>query len=162
MQKLASLVSKFSAGILLAATCGSAFADVIAVNGAFTVSSPVTTQTGRVTRNVIPSNCAAPKAFPGTDDVLAHRYNSYNFQNNGPAACVTAILSTSDVMCSSNIYAVTYTPSFNPASVPTNYLADTNSSTGTPTVLFSLPMSFIVPANSPIVVDVLEAGGPRT
>jgi len=161
VQKSMGIASKICFGAVLAAVCGIAYADVI-VNDAFTAASPITTQTGRITRNGVPSTCGVPKVYPGTFDAVAHRFNAYTFQNNGPASCVTVTLSTTDPVCSSNIFAVAYTPSFNPASIATNYLADTGSATGTPTVGFSLPMSFFAPANSPVVVDVVESGGAGT
>lgn len=161
MKKLMGIASQFCLGAVFAAVCSVAYA-VVTVNDAFTAISPITTQTGRITRNGIASTCGVPKAYPGTFDAVAHRYNAYTFQNNGPTTCVTVTLSTTDPVCSSNIYAVAYTPSFNPASIATNYLADTGLATGTPTVNFSLPMSFLAPANSPVVIDVLESAGAAT
>ena len=109
-----------------------------------------TTMTGRIVRNGVASSCAVPKAYPGTQDLLANRrYDSYTFTNTSNAtACVTVDLTSS---CGLNIFGLAYLGSFNPANVQQNYLADNGSSfaaTGT--------FSFNVPAGQTFVVVVHE------
>jgi hypothetical protein len=109
-----------------------------------------TTMTGRIVRNGVASTCAVPKAYPGTQDLLANRrYDSYTFTNtSNVTACVTVNLTSS---CGVNIFGVAYLGSFNPANVQQNYLADNGLSfAGTGT------FSFNVPAGQTFVVVVHE------
>jgi hypothetical protein len=139
-------------GLLLAATCG--IAQAITINDTFTATTPTTTQTGRLFRDGLPGTCSG-KVEPAVFDAVAHRYNSYAVQNNGAAACVTVDVVT-QAGCTSSIFVVAYTPSFNPANIVPNYLSDNGfGNNGGADTAFS----FIAPANSTVVLDVAESGG---
>lgn len=115
-----------------------------------TIAAGDTTQTGRIVRNGVASTCAVPKAYPGTQDVLANRrFDSYTFTNtSNVTTCVTVNLTSS---CGTNIFGVAYLGSYNPANVQQNYLADNGSSfAGVGT------FSFNVPAGQTFVVVVHE------
>src|SRR6185503_5443967 len=92
-------------------------------SGSITLSDP--TQTGRMTRSGVVSTCAAPKVFPGTNDTLVRHFDQYSFTNSGSStACVTFSVSND---CG-NLFAATYSPSYNPASISTNYQSDPGAS----------------------------------
>jgi Carboxypeptidase regulatory-like domain len=109
-----------------------------AVNLSGSIAAGDTTMTGRIVRNGVASTCAAPKAYPGTQDAAAgRRYDSYSFTNtsNG-TACVTVNVTSG---CGTNIFYVAYLGSFNPANVSQNYLADAGASfAGVATFSFNL------------------------
>ena len=150
MHKIISIASKIGLGAALVAVCGVAYAD-FTVSDTFTATTPVTTQAGRLFRDGIPGTCAG-KAVPTIADAATHRYNTYTVQNTGAAACVQVNL-IAQAGCTSLPFTVAYTPSFNPASVQTNYLSDTGfSNSGGDTQ----SMRFVAPANSTIAFDVHE------
>ncbi|HLX59997.1 MAG TPA: S8 family serine peptidase [Planctomycetota bacterium] len=109
-----------------------------------------TTQTGRLNRNLPASTCSASKSCPGTFATTGARFfDAYTFTNSGSAsACITVTLA--DTTQSDNAFCVAYLTSFNPASLCTNYLADTGVSDNLTT------MSFSVAAGATFVVVVHE------
>ncbi|MFY9574681.1 MAG: DUF4394 domain-containing protein [Blastocatellia bacterium] len=85
-----------------------------------------TTQTGRLLRDNLASLCGSSgKACPGLEAPTGSRfYDSYTVTNtNTVAACLTASLT---VNCSGAASLVVYTPTFNPASLCTNYYNDSS------------------------------------
>src|ERR1051326_134774 len=121
-----------------------------ATNISGSIAAGDTTMTGRIVRSGTASSCAAPKAYPGTQDVLPNRrYDAYTFTNTGTApTCVTVSLTSA---CSTNIFDVAYLGSFNPSNIQQNYLADGGSS-----FAGAGPFSFNVPAGQTFVVVVHE------
>jgi len=120
------------------------------IDGSFTAGDP--TLDPRVVRDGIPSTCAAPKAFPGpfTDATAPYRYDTYTFQNNGPAVCVTVVREADP--CDVDAFIVAYLNNFDPLNLAANYLADSG---------FSGPgvFSFVVPANQSFVLVAMESFG---
>ncbi|MFN0158281.1 MAG: T9SS type A sorting domain-containing protein [Bacteroidota bacterium] len=119
----------------------------VSVTGSLGAGDP--TQTGRIVRDGIPSTCVATKACPGLQTPTGARaYDSHTYTNTtGAPVCVTTEISS---QCGSNMFAVAYSGSFNPASLCTNYLADIGaSSTGN-------SMSFTVPAGGTFVIVIHE------
>jgi len=118
----------------------------LAGSGAITNTDP--TQTGRMTRNGVASSCAAPKAFPGTQDAVLRHFDQYSFTNNGTTtACATFTVSNT---CASNLFYATYLGSYNPASISQNYLADPGATATTAT------WSANVPAGQTVVLVIHE------
>src|SRR5438552_6736458 len=95
-------------------------------SGSITTADP--TETNRLTRNAgTGSVCGVQKAFPGTQAGTFH-YDAYTFTN--PSAftvCISVNLTNS---CTNNVFTEAYSPSFNPASISTNYLADPSTNLG--------------------------------
>jgi hypothetical protein len=151
MKKMTGVICRVGASILLASICAVAQADIV-INDSFTATTPVTTQTGRLFRDGVPGTCGG-KAVPVIFDAVPHRYNAYTVQNPGPASCVTVRV-IAQAGCNNLPFTVAYTPSFNPAAIQANYRSDTGSSNlGGDTTT----MSFLAPANSPVVIDVVES-----
>ena len=102
----------------------------ISISDTFTSSSP--TQTGRLTRNGVPSNCdAADKTFPGINDSTVRPINSYVFTNDtNTRQCV--MVTYAELSAIENTFFQTYSTSFNPADIAANYLADAGSSAARP------------------------------
>ena len=87
------------------------------------------TQSPRVTRDGIPSTCAAPKAYPGDISAGNFHYKTYTVQNiSGAAECVTFNFTNPDATSTNQVFLVAYLGSFNPANIGANYLGDTGSS----------------------------------
>ncbi|HMF57616.1 MAG TPA: S8 family serine peptidase, partial [Pyrinomonadaceae bacterium] len=110
-------------------------------------------QTQRISRADPPSSCAVPKSFPGAAGSGNRRYDSYTLTNpSASPVCVTVTL-TPDKSATDFIQSVAYLGSFVPATVSTNYLADTGVSSipGYPKA-----MSFTVPAGGTVVIVVNE------
>ncbi len=99
-------------------------------NGTIAAGDP--TQTGRLSRNAVPSTCAVPKSCPGyTTATGARAYDAYSITNPDAAnpVCVTVGLITT---CTTNAFVLAYSGAFNPLSLCTNYLGDAGvSSTST-------------------------------
>lgn len=117
------------------------------VTGSLASGDP--TQTGRLTRNGVPSRCTAAKSCPGLFSASGARYyDTYTYTNTSASPrCVTAELSSD---CGTNLFAVAYLGSFNPLSLCANYLADMGTSnTGN-------AMEFTVPAGSTFVIILHE------
>jgi len=118
-----------------------------------------TTQTGRMGRNAVASNCCITKACPGAiaGDTAQHAYDLYTFTNAAPiTVCATITTTTTCVNNPNQIITVAYLNSFNPANLCTNYLGDPGGSPA-PTNSFSVN----VPAGGTLVINVQEitAGG---
>jgi hypothetical protein len=76
----------------------------------------------RVLFNGVVSNCATPKACPGTTTVQSRRYDKYSFTNpSATSACVSVSLTSG---CSTNLFGEAYLGAFNPANVCQNFLGD--------------------------------------
>lgn len=111
------------------------------------------TQTGRLVRDGIEANCDNIKAFPGLNDAVARRFDSYTFPNTSPApACVTVRLVAP---LGSNLQVVAYGGTFNPASLGSNsgsFLGDAGSSSSVK------QFSVTLPAGNNLVVVVNDVG----
>ncbi|PYR61108.1 MAG: hypothetical protein DMF91_10595 [Acidobacteria bacterium] len=94
------------------------------------VGTATGTQTGRLTRNALPASCAAPKAFPGVfDPVNPRQYDLYSFTTCSESVATCASVTTSGPAVDSNLFfTVAYSPSFDPASVSTNWKSDPGAS----------------------------------
>jgi hypothetical protein len=113
------------------------------------------TQTGRLTRDGVPSNCSTPKTCPGVLTTTGPRlYDAFTWTNNYTSTVCISTTVTSG--CGSSIFVVAYLNSFNPASLCTNYLADLGGSFGG-----TRTFSFDVGAGSSfvIVVHAVNSGG---
>jgi autotransporter-associated beta strand protein len=113
-------------------------------------------QNNRLTRNGVPSTCAAIKPCPGEvvpNEGIIH-YDAYTFTNAGAAACVTVTLTTPCNSTNSGdnfLHSSAYLGSYDPANKCVNYLGDIGNS---PSPLGSY--SFNVPSDSVFVVIVNE------
>ena len=101
------------------------------IAGSGSIVNTDATQTGRMVRNGVASSCATPKAFPGIQDALVRHFDQYSFTNSGAStACVTFSVSNT---CNNNLFAATYSGSYNPAAIATNYQSDPGASATTMT-----------------------------
>jgi hypothetical protein len=122
------------------------------VNGAITLADP--TQTGRLFRSGIDSECGAPNACSTIAGTF--HYQTHSFVNTtGAPACITATLTTSCPLATNPIFAGAYLGSFNPASICTNNIGDGGSSPITSGV--PVTFDFTVPAGATFIVVVSEA-----
>jgi hypothetical protein len=124
----------------------------IVQTGAITAADP--TQTVRLFRDGVVSQCGTSKACPGTSGAGTRHYDSYTYTNTaGTSRCVTVDVTPNCVEAGAAILTEAYLGTFNPASVCTNFLADAgvdppNGGTAT--------YSFDVPAGATFVVVVNE------
>jgi hypothetical protein len=114
------------------------------------------TQTDRLGRDGVPSTCAnktnAAGGFAGTKF-----YKTFTFTNNSAlAACFTVNL-TAALGGAGDIESAAYSPSYNPASITTNFLGDTGIS-GLGTTVGSAQYSVTVPALATFVIVVNTTG----
>jgi len=90
------------------------------------------TQTGRINRFSPAAGCGSSKANPGLASATGARlYDSYTFQNcSANSACIDVILDhpSFNSPAGNQLYAVAYSPSFDPANPATNFLADSGAS----------------------------------
>lgn len=107
-------------------------------------------QTGRINRFAVTSTCASPQSCPGIfTSTGARYYDSYTITNpRDVPVCATVGINSA---CSTNIFCVAYSGSFDPTSPCTNYLADGGSS-----FFNSGFYEATIPANGTIVVVVHE------
>jgi hypothetical protein len=110
-------------------------------------------QTGRMTRDGVPSVCGAPKpACPGVWDATGSRtYDAYQFDNDtGAPVCVTV---TIDTACADTnfLFMVAYLGAYDPVALCTNYLADIG---GSP--ILTATMGFDLPVGATVTVVVHE------
>lgn len=133
-----------------------------AVSVALDVGATSLTQTGRLTRDGVPSTCAAPKAYPGgfNPGSTYRRATSGPLYNNTASTVCAQVTATASAGCDINVFFTAYLGSFVPGNLATNYLADTGSSFGIPP---SGPLTFevLVPANSSIVVNANDSNSPN-
>jgi hypothetical protein len=109
------------------------------------------TQTGRLTQNGVPSNCAAQKTFPGVADTNQRRFKIYQFVNNNTStACITVTLNAGSCVGASSLFSAAYT-SYNPFDISMNYLGDIGASPNP-----SRSYSFNVPAGADFQVVVSQ------
>ncbi len=90
------------------------------------------TQTGRITRTGVPSTCGTQKTFPGLLTATGTRhYDAYTFPTCGtlPSACVPVAM---DGPAAASLFSVAYNPTFDPASLSTNYVGDSGVAGGNP------------------------------
>lgn len=89
-------------------------------------------QTGRLNRNGVSSLCGAPKACAIFDPANARAFDAYAFTNDsGNPACVSVNLNVID-QANCNLQVNAYSPTYDPASICNNYLADPGLSSGIP------------------------------
>jgi hypothetical protein len=137
--------------------CGDIHISVSAL-GADTPDWPSThgQQTGRLTRDGIPSICTG-KVCPTEYTVVDNRdYDAYQFSNGTCFdACVTATLTTP---CAppNDIFPVAYMGSFNPAALCANYLGDPGYSPNWNGAGSSVGFQFTIPAGGSVVLIVHE------
>ncbi len=120
------------------------------------------TMTNRLVRPGAPGGtCAAPRPFPGVQPSAGqYFYDTYTFTNTtGASACVIVNLTTTD-LTNANIQSASWLGTFNPASLPTNYIADTYVSTGTPAAPAGITYSFNL-ANGATAVCVVFSANPN-
>ena len=105
--------------------------------------------------------CAVPRPFPGVQPSAGlYFYDTYTFTNTtGASACVVVNLTTTD-LTNANIQSAAWLGSFNPASLPTNYIADTYVSTGTPAAPAGITYSFNL-ANGATAVCLVYSANPN-
>jgi hypothetical protein len=104
-------------------------------------------ETGRISRARDPNTCGLLRT--ATVQPGSFAFDAYSFTNNGPQTCITF---TVDPACpESQIFAVAYLGSFDPANILTNYLADMGRS-----LPFANRFSVDVPANATVVLVVSE------
>ncbi len=110
-------------------------------------------QTLRLSRDGFEPTCTDPKSFPGTFGSGTRRYDAYTFTNcsAGPACIIVTLTQNSGT--SGQLFAAAYSPSFNPSSLSTNYVADAGLSPGTGS---PATFSFNVAAGATFVVVVNE------
>jgi Subtilase family len=89
------------------------------------VTTATGTQVNRINRNGVVSTCGTPKAFPGAI-TGSHTFDSYTF-TACQSTCIQPGLNTG--AAGVNLFESAYTPSFNPASIGTNYAGDAGLST---------------------------------
>ncbi|HEV3470253.1 MAG TPA: lamin tail domain-containing protein [Pyrinomonadaceae bacterium] len=123
------------------------------LNGSLTAGDAA--QTGRVNRDLAPSDCGGPKPYPGTADAVpGRRFDQYTFTNTSASAvCVRVTLDPHSCAGPNEIFSVAYLGSFNPGDVSQNYLGDSGDS---PAAGMPVSYSFNVPAGATFVVVVHE------
>ena len=123
----------------------------ITVSGAITAGDP--TQTNRLNRGGIASECGAPNAcstIAGT-----YHYRSHTFVNTtGAQACITTTLTTSCPLATNPIFVGAYLNSFDPLNICTNNIGDAGASPLTPGV--PVTFDFTVPAGATFILVVSE------
>ena len=104
------------------------------------------TQTGRLARTGVTSNCVAPKATPALQDsATGRRYDAYTFTASA-AGCITVTVNTANVL----LYTAAYNGNYVPTAIQTNYLADPGTSSA------SMVYSFNVTAGQQFTIVVHE------
>jgi hypothetical protein len=114
------------------------------LTGTITAGDP--TQTARLFRDGIASTCADEGPNPGPTSSGPHHYDEYGLTNTGAvSACVTVNQTVDMATCTGTnfVFVAAYSPSFNPADVAQNWIADGGTSPN-PTG----PFSFDVPAGA--------------
>ena len=92
------------------------------------VTAATGTQIGRVSRNGVAATCATtPKAWPGVIGAATHQYDRYTFTATQSVCTTFTLASTNGI----DLFLDAYSPSFNPGDIPTDYFADTGSSSST-------------------------------
>lgn len=106
------------------------------------------TQTGRISRNAVPSNCGSVKSFPGiSSGSFNYKYDAYTFANTSDLeVCAQIYVSAAGYSTTDILFPAVYLNSFNPADISQNYLGDAGE--GIDTFAFSA----LVPAHTPFVV----------
>ncbi len=121
------------------------------VSGSITAGDP--TQTNRLFRSGIPSECGAPNACSTVAGT--YHYTAHTFVNTtGAQACITATLTTACPLASNPIFAGAYLSSFDPANICTNNIGDAGGSPLTPGV--PVTFDFTVPAGATFIIVVSE------
>ena len=94
-------------------------------------------QTARLFRDGVASGCGAQKATPALSGSGTRMFDAYAFNTCSYSAptCVTVTLSGTNAI---NLFSAAYTPSFNPANVQQNYLADAGASSSNRVYSFDL------------------------
>lgn len=121
------------------------------INGSIGASDP--TLVNRLFRNGAAATCATPKTYPGTVFGDTRHYDSYAFTAT-PGTCVTVTLETTAGSDNLGLQAVAYSPSFNPADISQNYLADPGATPFVGSV--SVSFSFVTPPSGTFVLVVYE------
>lgn len=103
------------------------------------------TQTGRIVRNGVASDCSG-KAYPGTQDTSNRRFRAYTFttptNTNVASYCVTATFTAPGANATTAIHPVAYLAPYTPANIVTNYAGDPGASpqgAGVVTFSFNVP-----------------------
>ena len=133
---LLALILSTAVGFPIAASAASTTVTV-------TLASP--TMTARVSRNGIPSDCSAAKAFPGTIATTVGYAVSPALTNASSQPVCTLFTLTTSASCAVNVFATAYLGSFNPANLAANYLGDPGASSAVSS------FTAIVPANASVV-----------
>ncbi len=108
--------------------------DAVAPPASAAYTATTGTQTNRVTRDGTSSICSVPKAvFPGLTAATNPRYDAYVFTATNSGCNVVTY--TGGNGGSTGLFVTVYAGAFNPASIFTNYLADSGSSPNTGAVV---------------------------
>jgi hypothetical protein len=91
--------------------------------GSITASDRI--QNSRLAQVAPRSTCGSSKNVPGMADFEPRNYDVYELRNGSAAACIIVTL-VADPLCNipNSMLSTTYSPSFNPASIQENYVAD--------------------------------------
>ena len=113
-----------------------------------------TTQEARIGRDGTPSTCGTAKTYPGQLGSGPRAYDSYSVVNNsGSPQCYTVTLSSA---AGSELIAVAYLGTFNPAAIGAGYLGDAGASDTTRTFGVDVPAGATLTV---VITDVNDAAG---
>jgi uncharacterized repeat protein (TIGR01451 family) len=143
----ATLATGFTVSTQLDATAPPANPKYTAVTG---------TQTNRLFRDSHPGTCSLPKSFPGPSAATNPRFDAYTFTATSSGCNAVTLNGGPLVAGSSQLFTVVYSGTFDPASINTNYLADSGSS---PASNGTTSFSFNATAGQSYVVVVAEVPG---
>jgi hypothetical protein len=114
------------------------------------------TQSDRIGRDGLPSTCAG-KTSPGGGFAGTKFYKTFTFTNSSSAARCFTVNITAALGGAGDIESVAYSPTYNPASISTNYKGDTGI-VGLGTTVGSASYAFTIPASTNFVVVVNTTG----
>ncbi len=142
------------AGLFLIAPSAASAAQFFSATGAIEASDP--THTDRPFRADPPDTCASTNGVTAAGSANAFHYDLYSFNNitNGPV-CVTVTIDPMTCTGSPFLGSAAYVPSFDPAAITANGVADIGASPQTPkNYSFTAP-----PGNFAVNVHEIGAGG---
>ncbi len=113
------------------------------------------TQTGRVSRTETSSSCGFPKPFPGVIAGDTPLYDAYTFTATN-SGCTSVTLNAPVASGGIEAFVAVYSPAFVPASINTNYVADSGSSSAAARLI---GLTFNANAGQQYVVVVSEVPG---
>lgn len=109
-------------------------------------------QTGRITRDGVPSACGSPKTFPGVFTAAGSRqYDGYTFSACRNGCADITVTSTNGLA----LFSAAYSPSFNPGDTGVNYVGDAGFSSNTT----SYGVDAVTGTDYTVVVHEVNPGG---